>query len=88
MKQLSGYEASCEDYALHGNPQRDHEEYEESARFDQFDGRREEFYDTADEDFDQGWYANLTEEERAANDEKVAAIMDSFKTQHIDDIPF
>ncbi len=32
------YEAECEAYALHGDPQRDAMDYEEAARFDRFDG--------------------------------------------------
>ncbi len=43
------YESDCNDYALHGNPERDHYDYEENARYDQFDGYRESFADEHDE---------------------------------------
>jgi len=32
------YEQHCNDYALNGNPERDHYDYEEAATFDRFDG--------------------------------------------------
>ena len=32
------YESDCNDYAVHGDPERDHYDYEENAVFDQFDG--------------------------------------------------
>ena len=37
---MSSYEASCRDYALNGNPERDHYDYEEAARYDRYDGNR------------------------------------------------
>ena len=37
---MSSYEANCRDYALNGNPERDHYEHEENARYDQWDGHR------------------------------------------------
>jgi hypothetical protein len=36
------YESDCNDYAVNGNPERDHWDYEENARYDQFDGQRED----------------------------------------------
>ena len=36
------YEAYCNDYAVNGCPMRDHYDYEENARYDQFDGYRED----------------------------------------------
>jgi hypothetical protein len=35
---MSSYQQHCEDYALHGDPMRDHYDYEENARYDRFDG--------------------------------------------------
>jgi hypothetical protein len=35
---MSDYEQYCEAYALYGNPERDHWEYEEAATFDRWDG--------------------------------------------------
>lgn len=32
------YQAECEDYAVNGNPWRDHIDYEEAAAYDRFDG--------------------------------------------------
>ena len=37
---MSSYEENCRDYALHGNPERDHWDYEENARYDRYDGHR------------------------------------------------
>ena len=37
---MGSYEDFCRDYALHGNPERDHWDHEEAARFDRFDGHR------------------------------------------------
>jgi hypothetical protein len=39
------YEQNCRDYALYGNPERDHWDYEENAQYDRYDGYREDFYD-------------------------------------------
>ena len=36
-----GYQKNCEDYALFGNPERDHWDYEENAQYDRFDGYRD-----------------------------------------------
>jgi hypothetical protein len=32
------YQRNCEDYALYGDPMRDHYDYEEAARYDRYDG--------------------------------------------------
>jgi hypothetical protein len=37
------YESDCDDYALFGDPERDHYDYEENARYDQYDGLRADF---------------------------------------------
>lgn len=44
-----GYQENCEAYALYGNPERDHWDHEEAARYDRFDGYREEFHDEWDD---------------------------------------
>lgn len=33
-----GYQEDCEAYAVYGNPERDHWDHEENARYDRFDG--------------------------------------------------
>ena len=35
---IGTYEQHCNDYAVHGNPERDHYDYEEAARYDRYDG--------------------------------------------------
>lgn len=47
------YEQSCIDYAIHGNPMQDHYDHEENARYDRFDGLREEAL--ACEDWEPTW---------------------------------
>ena len=37
-----GYEESCNEFALYGCPMREHYDYEENARYDQFDGYHED----------------------------------------------
>jgi hypothetical protein len=32
------YESDCADYAIHGDPERDHWDYEENAGYDRYDG--------------------------------------------------
>jgi len=34
------YEQNCDDYALYGDPERDHWDHEEAARYDRWDGHR------------------------------------------------
>jgi len=48
---MGSYEQSCIDYALHGDPERDHWDHEEAARYDRFDGMREEFFDEDPADY-------------------------------------
>lgn len=50
MTHVGTYEQHCADYALYGNPERDHWDYEENARYDRFDGFRETFHDEFDPD--------------------------------------
>jgi hypothetical protein len=35
---MSSYEDYCNDYALHGDPERDHWDYEENSAYDRYDG--------------------------------------------------
>lgn len=37
---MSSYEESCRDFALFGDPERDHWDHEFNAQFDRFDGHR------------------------------------------------
>jgi hypothetical protein len=39
------YESDCNDYAIHGNPERDHWDYELNAEYDRHDGLRADFND-------------------------------------------
>ncbi len=39
------YESDCNDYAIFGDPERDHWDYEENARYDRHDGLRADFND-------------------------------------------
>jgi len=39
---MSSYEQYCDDYALFGDPERDAADYEENARYDRWDGHRDE----------------------------------------------
>ena len=44
------YESDCDDYAIFGNPERDHYDYELAAEYDRWDGHREDFdYDEPDD---------------------------------------
>jgi len=40
---IGSYEQHCNDYALFGDPMRDHYDYEEAAAYDRWDGHRGDF---------------------------------------------
>ena len=48
MADIGSYEQHCIDYALYGDPMRDHYDYEEAARYDRWDGYRDEFLEPED----------------------------------------
>jgi len=49
--EIGVYEQHCIEYALYGDPERDHWDYEEAAQYDRWDGHR---MDAACEDGDDG----------------------------------
>ena len=50
------YEQDCNDYAVHGNPERDHWDYEEGARYDRWDGHRGEDDYAAEREYEDRCY--------------------------------
>ena len=79
------YQEDCENYALYGNPMRDHYDHEENARFDRYDGMREQFYDSADVDEDRNWFNSLTDQQKEAvknQNKQIDVEIDN------DDVPF
>jgi len=47
---MSSYEEYCNDYAVNGNPMRDHYDYEMNADYDRWDGHRGDMIDDCYDD--------------------------------------
>lgn len=65
-----GYQEDCEAYALFGNPQQDHWDHEEAARFDRFDGwgDPDPCFEIEDEPTPEDhWFGELLAEEQEEN---------------------
>jgi len=90
---IGSYEEYCNDYALYGDPMRDHYDHEENARYDRYDGWGDPdpcaAYDDQDAWEDAQEWAALSDAERA---ERQAAIdaLDAIddRNDHDDEVPF
>lgn len=64
---MGAYERHCEEFALFGDPERDHWDHEEGARYDRWDGYRMDMEGMADPvepvTPEEAWYGVLCEEE-------------------------
>jgi hypothetical protein len=76
---MSSYEENCRDFALYGDQAQEDARYEENARYDRWDGYREQFYDNANEYFEEQWWASLSDEEKAAHQRETDALLKSLE---------